>query len=604
MGVAAVGIVAALVALAVIGLGRSPVGLGSDVVPVLTSPAAGVSTNVTFVSGKTFADIPLEAGLVTVVPKRTGDLPRIAEIVAARGGRVIGPCGTRACPNLRIDATLETLRALEDAECVAWLENLKRKHLFNRLSSETIGVACVRREEVLGLTGAGELITTCDSGIDTGDRTTMHPDFAEALVGFATVDEYEDVFIFTRPNDICGHGTHTAGSLVGSGVMSDGDYRGMAPGAKLWAWFSDAYETDSRGRIIDEDFLMTPSLVDDAFRPEGEASYAACGMTAFIHSASYGSQGVRDFALYNADAVAVDTYCWNHPDFLPVFAASNEGAYGDVTLGYEATSKNALVVGSSRGGDAAIADFSSRGPTRDGRSKPDVVAPGTDVWSCRSQLLSGSGWYRSDSGTSMSAPIAAGACALVREWLVRHRSVAFPTSALVKAVVRGGADDLGFPAKDQGAGRINVRQAIVEEDGLSVFLCDRIPFAAGESLTFEVTTTNAAPLVAELVWVDYPGVCSADKAARQLVNDLDLVVSTPGAVARGNMGPSFDRINNTEGVRLASVPAGVCRVTVDCHDVPHPSTEGGAAALYLKGAFDRRAVRTLRASVTPKVLFR
>ena len=75
-----------------------------------------------------------------------------------------------------------------------------------------------------------------------------------------------------------------------------------------------------------------------------------------------------------------------------------------------------------------IAAFSSRGPTRDGRIKPDLVAPGTNILSVRSQALDAGGQsvgapgrspdkYMFDGGTSMATPLTTGAAAVVRQYL-------------------------------------------------------------------------------------------------------------------------------------------------------------------------------------------
>jgi hypothetical protein len=96
-----------------------------------------------------------------------------------------------------------------------------------------------------------------------------------------------------------------------------------------------------------------------------------------------------------------------------------------------------------------MAAFSSRGPTDDGRIKPDVTAPGTMIISARSHDPdAGEGWgvYDGDylymGGTSMSTPLTAGGAALVREWLTRIKSVANPSGALMKAVLVNGAADM------------------------------------------------------------------------------------------------------------------------------------------------------------------
>ena len=126
-------------------------------------------------------------------------------------------------------------------------------------------------------------------------------------------------------------------------------------------------------------------------------------------------------------------------------------------------------------------------------------------------------------------------------------------------------------------------------------LVDRIPFAHGSAYTYRVVTTNAAPLDVQLVWTDYPGPQTDDEDLA-LVNDLDLSVSneTSGAVWWGNGVMGGDRTNNVERVRISSAEPAVYTVRVTGHDVSHDYTEGGAAALYLRGAFREGLMITLR----------
>ena len=126
-------------------------------------------------------------------------------------------------------------------------------------------------------------------------------------------------------------------------------------------------------------------------------------------------------------------------------------------------------------------------------------------------------------------------------------------------------------------------------------LVDRIPFAQGETYAYRVATTNVAPLDVQLVWTDYPGLESDDETP-VLVNDLDLSVSneTTGVTWWGNGVAGGDRTNNVEGVRIASAAPAVYTVRVTGHAVPHGYTEGGAAALYLRGAFREGLTITFR----------
>ena len=96
-----------------------------------------------------------------------------------------------------------------------------------------------------------------------------------------------------------------------------------------------------------------------------------------------------------------------------------------------------------------MAAFSSRGPCLDGRYKPDIVAPGTNILSTRSSrcLRDQDGgvynpYYMWMGGTSMSTPLVAGASALMREYLMGVKGYANPSAALIKAALLNSAQDI------------------------------------------------------------------------------------------------------------------------------------------------------------------
>lgn len=522
---------------------------------------------------------------VTLVPLAEVDVSVVSNAVVAIGGKVL------ATPAGRVRAHLPAgqVGSLAARGDVRWIERHMPAKLLNDVAVNP-GLLNVRKVWAAphGLTGAGQVITVADSGLDTGNTNTVMADFRGRVNLIRTVDGAND-------RDVNGHGTHVAGSLVGDGALSSGSIRGVAYGATLNVWQGGQGE-----------YLYTPDSLDDLFRPDhvNYPSYISSGSWGYSYGGSY------------TDLCGeYDDWIWQHPDTLVVLAAGNDDRYKVIDPG---SAKNTLCVGASESlrlgsslssyadNPARLSSYSSRGPTADGRIKPDLCAPGTMILSTRTTQVAYSkmvGWqsyaansnYTYNGGTSMATPLVAGCAALVRQWLVERRgfSGAPPTAALMKAILTGGAHDLfgdagtnvgsAAPNVKQGWGRVDLGETLYPSNR-SVRLVDRIPYAEGTERVWRVETTRAAPLDVQLVWIDYPATAAGGGG---LVNDLDLVVSNrvTGAVWWGNGVAGGDRTNNVEGVRIASAPAGAYDVRVRGAAVPYDSTEGGAAALYMRGAF-------------------
>jgi len=237
---------------------------------------------------------------------------------------------------------------------------------------------------------------------------------------------------------------------------------------------------------------------------------------------------------------------------------------------------------------SGVVGFSSRGPTDDGRIKPDVLAPGTNIVSCASHALgSGSLWgaynsnYNYCGGTSMATPLAAGAAALIRQYYRTQRGHV-PTAALVKATLINAASDLypgqygtgaykeipsARPNNVEGWGLVNLAHLIAPSSPrLFEYVDNTAGLSTGESATYVYNVTDSSePVRVTLVWTDYPASTTASKS---LVNDLDLTVTLPnGTVLRGNC--TTDRINNVEGVDINSAMTGSYTVRVSAYNVPY-----------------------------------
>lgn len=235
-----------------------------------------------------------------------------------------------------------------------------------------------------------------------------------------------------------------------------------------------------------------------------------------------------------------------------------------------------------------MAAFSGRGPTQDGRIKPDLVAPGTNIISNRSSLstdliywgpFDARGNYAFAGGTSQSTAFVTGSATLVREWLQRYKNIPEPSAALIKGLLINTAVDLSpgqyglenmevppRPNPVEGWGRVDV-EAVIRPVAPRImdFKEVRPGLTTGATASWQYSVTSSSePLRITLVWTDPPGSPSSAKA---LVNDLDLTVISPsGKTYLGNGQP--DRLNNVEGVDVLQPEVGSWRVNVRGVNVP------------------------------------
>jgi len=274
----------------------------------------------------------------------------------------------------------------------------------------------------------------------------------------------------------------------------------------------------------------------------------------------------------------------------------------------------------SAGNADQMAAFSSRGPADDGRIKPDVVAPGTWVLSGYADKFQQQydaspnpqngayqydGWgfplnsyYKYMGGTSMSNPLVAGGAAVVRDFYQKSAGLA-ASAALVKATLVNSAVDLldenndgindnanPIPNRHEGWGRVDLAAAT---DGIRQVVDGATTLTTNTSATYTYSIgTSGSPLKVTLAWSDYPSTTSASK---NLVNDLDLIMTAPdGTRYLGNVfaggwsqpGGAADRTNNLENVYVQSAASGSWTVEVRGFNVPNGPQP---FALVIDGAF-------------------
>ena len=269
------------------------------------------------------------------------------------------------------------------------------------MSSNEYSLSIINAPDVLeeGIDGSGIKVAVIDTGI------VHHPDLEGMIIA-------EKDFTGEGTEDLNGHGTFVAGIVAK-----------VAPGVSLMnvkALGKDATGVGSDGIAAIE------------WSVDNGADIIVC---------SFGAEGPCDgeCPLCEAAGSAV-----NH-GVVVVAAVGNDGPLRK-RIDCPGNAHSVITVGASDSDDF-IPLWSSRGPTRDGRTKPELVAPGVDI---KSSYLDGK--YAIWQGTSFAAPHVAGACAL----LLQAKSL---SPAQVKDVLCRSAKDLGYDFCSQGAGRLDVYEA-------------------------------------------------------------------------------------------------------------------------------------------------
>ena len=517
-------------------------------------------------------------------------------------------------------------------------------------------------------------VGTIDTGFDTAQPPAAFKDFlSHTGSSFVTVLN-ETTGSSNTTSDCAGHGTMVAGVLAGNAgdtfstsvrdigsSYADANYlmgQGVAPGVPI-----------TIAKIIDYDSpsTCTPGVLCNKPFPTVFGDLTSRGVN--LVSSSVNEYGHTD---YNVDSQTFDKIVRHStgsdtgvPVAITIAAGNQQSINNQTTLVVApATAKNVLTVGGTEsynpipsppyplppivplkmiGVDANngydIWKLSCFGPTPDGRTKPDVVAPATAVESPRTRdtqtCTVGSGsvgglidtmdvnqehlWSR---GTSFSAPAAAGAEVLLATWF-KNTTSTLPSPAMLKAMAVTFATDLypggrapspavgHAPNRYQGWGKTDLTRAFKTDgryywaDQASTLITAPAIGLPPISLTIKDTTR---PVTVTLAWTDPPGATGTGKA---LVNDGDLLVC--GASCRteqfhGNQFDAngyshrtdalhiipFDSLNNIEVVKF--LPSQISTTTFqiqisvtlagDCLDVWNPTTTlRQDFALFVDNAF-------------------
>lgn len=323
------------------------------------------------------------------------------------------------------------------------------------------------------------------------------------------------------------HSTHIAGTLVGrTGIAGQEAAIGVAydATAKAYDWSNDVSEM---------------------------AKEALYGL--LVANNSYGYDPLYyqsyQFGKYNTTAQEWDNLMYNAPYFQIVKAAGNarnidanivpqstaKGGY-DLLEG-AGISKNVLVVTSVQpkenmvnDSDFNISNFSSYGPTDDGRIKPDIAALGENVYSSIDTYNSAYGIY--DGTSSATASVAASLALLQQYWKSLNPINPYLWSSSVRALLAHTANDTGALGPDYiyGWGLMNTERAaqLIYNNNKSTLIKEETLNNGGEYKLYVVGSQfELQPLVATLAWTDPQGNINntdEDDTTGNLINDLDITI--------------------------------------------------------------------------------
>jgi serine protease AprX len=386
--------------------------------------------------------------------------PTALDVAALSGIGVKTGLTLKTLPMIGVFATSAQLQKISQLGTVRSLYLNSKLKYFNREATALVSAKQQRSMAGFGYTGKGVGVAVIDSGVDG-----THPDLmlgqnlkqnAKMLINGADIGSdwngiIPPVWVEGVPDtDItCGHGTHCAGTVGGTGAQSGGKYAGVAPGADLV------------GVSTGESIVVLWALAGWDYTIQHRAQYKIR-----VVSNSWGSSGEFD----PEDPINVASKTMHDLGMVVVFAAGNAGPGSNTLNPYSVAPWVIGVAASDK--KVKLASFSSRGLKNDPLYHPTVCAPGVSLVSTKAKgtaigAVSGDivddpnlpaeeiPWYCHLSGTSMACPVISGCAALLLEAnpnLTPHQ---------IKNILRTTATRMaGYSEFEVGAGHVNVLAAL------------------------------------------------------------------------------------------------------------------------------------------------
>ena len=429
--------------------------------------------------------------------------------------------------------------------------------LDNIISAATIRTSQLWPGGSTGLSLNGSS-TTVKGKIAIWDEARPRPSHVE-LTGRVTQQD--------NASGISDHSTHVAGTMIASGVNPLA--KGMAFGQQQLLAYD--WNNDNSEMLAAASQLL---VSNHSYGVVAGWNYNSDNG----HWEFYGDPGDTadyKFGYYDSDSQMWDSIAYNAPDYLILKAAGNNRGEAGPAVGQpyyrynssgimsyagsrpsgissndaydciatSAGAKDILTVGAvnpipggySSPSDVVMSDFSSWGPTDDGRIKPDVVANGVNVLSC---IGTSNTAYDTYSGTSMATPSVTGSLLLLQEYYSKLHSGSFMRSATLKGLVIHTADEAGTadgPDYTYGWGLVDIQKAagVITSDTSKkrdqAIYENTLTSSTADSYTINIVASGNGPLVATISWTDPPGSVSTtnllNNTSKKLINDLDLRIT-------------------------------------------------------------------------------
>jgi hypothetical protein len=460
------------------------------------------------ISGKVVRDGVRMSGVVVVL---FGDVS-VGEFQAVLAGYGAVTAVRSEEHTLEMYAAEDRISDLAGLDAVQWIEPAPppKQGLLDDVRA-TVGADSVQAPPY-SLNGSGVALGMWDGG----SPAATHEDFAGRLT-------IPDGAVTST------HATTVAGIMAGDGSRSEAcggtpyQWRGISPAADIIAYDWPYTLADLRGETSEA--IGTYGIISSS----NSWGWYVCGSqcsyfgtyddwSKVYDNIVLGSRGAPISVVFGAGN---DQDCIECQDSLPDFP------YGTVA-GPGATAKNTIAVGATNALDKTMTNFSSWGPTKDGRVKPDLVAPGCKPTGGIMGPVPPNDYGDPECGTSYATPVVSGSLGILRQQfdLLGYGDIMPHT---LKAILIETAEDLGSPGPDYvfGHGNLRLKDAvdlvIANHPSNELVRVDSV-IHAEEDVYYMDVGSGAGAFRVTLVWDDYKGTPGAAKA---LVNDLDLLLQSP-----------------------------------------------------------------------------